>query len=55
MAARPEPISGVQPELLKWARDSANMTTSEVAKELNKRVKEIEGWEKGEGGPLMLN
>jgi Zn-dependent peptidase ImmA (M78 family) len=51
MAARAEPISGVQPELLKWARDSANMTTGDVAEKLNKRAEEIEAWENGQGGP----
>jgi transcriptional regulator with XRE-family HTH domain len=50
MAARAEPISGVQPELLKLARDSANMTTGDVAEKLNKRAEEIEAWENGQGG-----
>jgi Zn-dependent peptidase ImmA (M78 family)/transcriptional regulator with XRE-family HTH domain len=51
MGARAEPVVGIQPDLLKWARDSANMTTAEVAEKLNKRAEEIEEWEKGEGGP----
>jgi DNA-binding transcriptional regulator YiaG len=51
MAARAEPISDVQPELLKWARDSANMTTGDVAEKLKKRAEEIEAWENGQGGP----
>jgi Zn-dependent peptidase ImmA (M78 family)/transcriptional regulator with XRE-family HTH domain len=51
MGARAEPVNGIQPELLKWARDSANMTTAEVAEKLNKRVEEIEEWENGKGGP----
>lgn len=51
MGARAEPVSGIQPELLKWARDSANMTTAEVAEKLNKHVEEIEQWELGNGGP----
>ena len=51
MPPRAEPISGVQPELLKWARDSANMTTGDVAAKLSKRAEEIEAWENGQGGP----
>jgi Zn-dependent peptidase ImmA (M78 family) len=49
--ARAVPVSGVQPKLLKWARESANMTTAEVAAKFNKRGEDIEAWEAGKGGP----
>jgi Zn-dependent peptidase ImmA (M78 family)/transcriptional regulator with XRE-family HTH domain len=51
MGARAAPVSGIQPELLKWARESANMTVDEVAKKLNKNVATIEQWEAGNGAP----
>ncbi|MEH2546808.1 Zn-dependent peptidase ImmA (M78 family)/transcriptional regulator with XRE-family HTH domain [Bradyrhizobium sp. AZCC 2262] len=50
MAAQTKSI-GVQPELLRWARDSANMTIVDVAEKFKKRPEEIEAWENGEGGP----
>lgn len=51
MAARGAPVIGIQPRLLKWARESANMSHTDVAKRLKKTAAEIEQWEKGEGGP----
>jgi Zn-dependent peptidase ImmA (M78 family)/DNA-binding XRE family transcriptional regulator len=51
MGARAAPVSGIQPNLLKWARESANMTIAEVAKKFKKLPKDIEAWEKGRGGP----
>jgi len=51
MGARAKPVVGIQPELLRWARLSANMTAGEVADKFKKHAEEIEGWERGEGGP----
>ncbi len=51
MAARGEPINGVQPELLKWARESATSPADDVAERFNKRAAETQAWENGQGGP----
>jgi Zn-dependent peptidase ImmA (M78 family)/transcriptional regulator with XRE-family HTH domain len=51
MGGRAAPVSAVQPELLKWARESVNMTTAQVAQRLRKRPEDIEAWEAGRGGP----
>jgi DNA-binding transcriptional regulator YiaG len=49
MGARGTPVGGVQPRLLKWARETANMTSAEVAQKFNKRAEEIDDWEEGRG------
>src|ERR1039458_6423462 len=46
-----EPVSGIQPSLLKWARESANMTTADVADNLKKPVALIDAWEAGSDAP----
>jgi Zn-dependent peptidase ImmA (M78 family) len=51
MGTRAIPVSGIQPRLLRWARESANMTTAEVAEKLSKRAEEIDEWENGRGAP----
>jgi transcriptional regulator with XRE-family HTH domain len=51
MGTRAVPVSGVQPELLKWARVSANMTTADVAEKIKKEPDDIEAWEAGRGAP----
>lgn len=48
---RAEPVSGIQPTLLRWARESANMTTADVAQKLKRRVADIDAWENGDGAP----
>lgn len=48
---RAEPVSGVQPALLRWARESANMTIADVATKLKKPVADVEAWERGETAP----
>jgi hypothetical protein len=57
MGVRAIPVSGVQPELLKWARDSVNMTTAEVAQKLGKLPQDIEAWVPvgAEGGGIRLS
>jgi Zn-dependent peptidase ImmA (M78 family)/transcriptional regulator with XRE-family HTH domain len=38
-------LPGIQPALLKWARESAHLSLEEVAKRLGKPVEEIGSWE----------
>jgi Zn-dependent peptidase ImmA (M78 family)/transcriptional regulator with XRE-family HTH domain len=44
-------ISGVNPEVLKWARNQSGYTLEEVAQAFNKEVEIIEGWESGTNLP----
>ncbi|CAN7553801.1 ImmA/IrrE family metallo-endopeptidase [Mesorhizobium sp. LjRoot246] len=45
------PLPGVQPALLKWARESAHLSLEEVAGRLKKAVEEIDAWESGTNAP----
>lgn len=44
---RNAPLLGIQPALLKWARESANMSIDDVAEKLNKPIDAIIEWETG--------
>lgn len=48
---RAEPVTGVQPSLLRWARESANMSIGDVASMLKKSADVISAWERGEDSP----
>lgn len=48
---RSEPVSGVRPALLRWARESAHLSILEVAAKLKKDAAEIEAWENGNAAP----
>ena len=45
------PLPGVQPALLKWARESAHLSLEEVAGRFKKPVEIIEAWEDGVDAP----
>ncbi|WP_162915041.1 ImmA/IrrE family metallo-endopeptidase [Desertibaculum subflavum] len=45
------PLPGVQPALLKWARETAHLSLEEVAARLKKAVEEIDAWETGADAP----
>lgn len=40
-----EPVAGVRPEVLRWARQSIGLSVSDVALRLKRPVEEIEAWE----------
>ena len=44
------PLPGINPALLKWARETAHVTLEEVAERLGKPVREIASWESDDGG-----
>ena len=46
-----EYIQGINPDIIKWARERSGYTLKEVAKSLNKDVETISNWESGEGAP----
>lgn len=45
------PLPGIQPALLKWARESAHLSLEEVAERFGKPVDEISAWESGAAAP----
>ncbi|MEW6042615.1 MAG: ImmA/IrrE family metallo-endopeptidase [Elusimicrobiota bacterium] len=46
-----KPIVGINPEILKWARERAGYTLEHIAATFKKEIREIEGWEAGVGSP----
>ena len=48
---RSEPVAGVRPEVMRWARQSIGLSVSDVALRLKRSVEEIEAWEAGDAFP----
>ncbi len=48
---RSEPVVGIQPDVIRWARQSIGLSVSDVALRLKRPVEEIEAWEAGEACP----
>lgn len=46
-----DPVAGVQPEMLRWARKTVGLTVADVAETLKRSEDEIESWESGTGAP----
>lgn len=44
-------VTGVQPEIFRWARRSVGLTVSDVADMLKRQPEEIEAWESGADAP----
>jgi len=46
-----EPVSGIQPALLRWARQTIGLSVIDVAEKLSRHPSEIAVWESGESAP----
>jgi len=46
-----EPVSGIQPALLRWARQTIGLSVIDVAEKLDRHPGEIAAWESGESAP----
>ena len=46
-----EIVTGINPQVLKWARERANISLEDVAGKFKKDIKVIEKWESGEESP----
>jgi transcriptional regulator with XRE-family HTH domain len=46
---RAEPVVGVQPSVIRWARESMGMSVEDVAHKLQKSSEEVMAWESEEG------
>ena len=49
-----EYIQGINPDIIKWARERSGYTLQEVAKSLNRDVATISDWELGEAAPTYI-
>ena len=48
---RAEPVAGVQPSVIRWARESMGMSVEDVAHKLKKSSEEVLAWESEDGTP----
>ncbi len=48
---RNEPVAGVRPEVMRWARQSIGLSVSDVALRLKRPAEDIEAWEAGDAFP----
>ena len=48
---RGQPVAGIQPSLIRWARESMGLSMEEVAHRLKRNVEEIQAWETGDQAP----
>lgn len=46
-----EPVDSVQPDILRWARQTVGLDVDEVARRLKRPLAEIEAWEDGTSAP----
>ncbi len=46
-----EPVFGIQPAVLRWARQSIGLSVSDVAEKLKRPREEVEAWESGRSAP----
>ena len=49
-----EYIQGINPNIIKWARERSGYTLQEVAKSLNRDIATISDWELGEAAPTYI-
>lgn len=47
-------VTGITPAVLRWARESANMSTADVAARMKKPVELVEAWEAGQDAPSYV-
>ncbi len=46
-----EPVAGIQPEVIAWARKSIGLSIEDVARELKRPEEEVRAWESGDASP----
>lgn len=46
-----EPVTSVQPDILRWARQTVGLDVDEVARRLKRPLAEVEAWEDGTAAP----
>jgi Zn-dependent peptidase ImmA (M78 family) len=51
---RSEPVAGIQPAVMRWARESIGLTVEDVAQRLDKQPGDIANWEAGADAPTYV-
>ncbi|WP_045760317.1 ImmA/IrrE family metallo-endopeptidase [Xanthomonas albilineans] len=51
---RGEPVVGIQPAVMQWARESIGLTVEDVAERISKRPDDISNWESGTDAPTYV-
>lgn len=51
---RGEPVAGIQPAVMQWARESIGMSIEDVAGRLNKKPEVVSSWEAGTDAPTYV-
>lgn len=46
-----EPVTGIQPAVLRWARETVGLSVPEVAQRLKRSADEVDAWESGRAAP----
>lgn len=49
-----EAVAGVNPDVLRWARERSGLTAAEVAKKIHKSAESVEDWETGGSAPTYV-
>lgn len=49
-----EPVVGIQPAVMQWARESIGMSREDVAGRLNRRPEDVSDWESGVDAPTYV-
>lgn len=49
-----QPVEGLNPKVLTWARETSGQSMEDVAAALKKDIETIESWESGEGAPTYV-
>lgn len=47
-------VSGIQPAVIRWARQSIGLTVSDVAAKLKRPIEDVEAWETGKSMPTYV-
>lgn len=49
-----KPVTGIQPIILKWARERAGYSLQQIAKAMKKDIRVVQAWETGEDAPTYV-
>lgn len=49
-----EPVPGIQPDVMRWARQTIGLSVHDVAARLKRPIEEVEAWESGAGSPSYV-
>ena len=50
----PKTLTGINPDVLRWARERSGLSVADVARKFSKSLDAISGWEAGETSPTYV-